>query len=270
MIPSALAKVNRGHVVTEPFPHIVIPDVLPEDFYNHLSQTFPEKVVQVPDSQNNTAWFALAEDAIDNEAMPIEWREFVRYHCSHDFFREILDLWGGCIKQSYPNLPSHFGKPIEEFSSGIRSKGRFDNPANQQQDIGMDCAIGVNSPVKKVSSVRGPHIDTNYKLFNSVLYFRHPEDKTTGGDLELYRYKKKRLSYPSDGIDRNVIDQMPFTTFHSVNLRHLVVDKTVSYAPNTLVMWLNTPYSLHGVTPRSVTPFVRRYVSFFGECFCGG
>lgn len=270
MVPSALAKVDRSHIVTEPFPHIVIPDALPEDFYSHLSQTFPEGVVDIPSLRNNKAGFALAKNIIDNEAMPSEWREFVRYHCSHDFFREILDLWGGYIKQSYPNIPEQFGKPIEEFSSGIRCEGRFKNPANQQQDIGMDCAIGVNSPVERVSSVRGPHVDTKYKLFNSVLYFRHPDDKTTGGDLAIYRYKNKRLSYSSDVIDRNVIDRMPFTTFQSIPARHVVVEKAVSYAPNTLVMWLNTPYSIHAVTPRSVTPNIRRYVNFFGECFRGG
>jgi len=36
-----------------------------------------------------------------------------------------------------------------------------------------------------------------------------------------------------------------------------------------LVFWINTPYSLHGVTPRGITDVPRRYVNFVGECFSG-
>ena len=43
--------------------------------------------------------------------------------------------------------------------------------------------------------------------------------------------------------------------------------KTVRYAPNTLVMWLNTPRALHGVTPRAVTEAPRRYVNFVADCY---
>ena len=32
-------------------------------------------------------------------------------------------------------------------------------------------------------------------------------------------------------------------------------------------MWLNTPRSLHGVSPRSVTEVPRRYVNFISECY---
>ena len=39
------------------------------------------------------------------------------------------------------------------------------------------------------------------------------------------------------------------------------------YAPNTLVMWLNTPDALHGVTPRAVTEAPRRYVNFVADCY---
>ena len=39
------------------------------------------------------------------------------------------------------------------------------------------------------------------------------------------------------------------------------------YAPNTLVMWLNTPKALHGVTPRAITETPRRYINFVADCY---
>ena len=43
--------------------------------------------------------------------------------------------------------------------------------------------------------------------------------------------------------------------------------RTVPYRANSFVMWLNTERSLHGVTPRAITPVHRRYVNFIGECY---
>jgi len=43
--------------------------------------------------------------------------------------------------------------------------------------------------------------------------------------------------------------------------------KQVPYSANTLIMWINVPHSLHGVTPRSVTDIPRRYVNFVSESY---
>jgi hypothetical protein len=37
---------------------------------------------------------------------------------------------------------------------------------------------------------------------------------------------------------------------------------SVPYEANTLVLFLNSPNSVHGVTPRPPTPHVRRYINF--------
>ena len=44
-----------------------------------------------------------------------------------------------------------------------------------------------NSPVRTPSTVRGPHLDSPFKLFAALLYFRAPEDDSSGGDLEFVR-----------------------------------------------------------------------------------
>lgn len=41
----------------------------------------------------------------------------------------------------------------------------------------------------------------------------------------------------------------------------------VPYRANTLVMWPNMPYSLHGVSPRPLTTVPRRYLKVSAECY---
>jgi hypothetical protein len=48
----------------------------------------------------------------------------------------------------------------------------------------MDCQVGMNSPVSRKSSVRGPHHDTPGEVYAGLLYFRDAKDKSTGGDLQ--------------------------------------------------------------------------------------
>ena len=116
----------------------------------------------------------------------------------------------------------------------------------------MDVQFGVNSPVTAPTTVRGPHVDNNHKLFTGLLYFRLPEDDAEGGDLRLYRFRSQRAHHDArmDYEERFV---EPF--------------RTIPYRPNSFIMWLNTGRSLHGVTPRPPTPMHRRYVNFIGEAY---
>ena len=123
---------------------------------------------------------------------------------------------------------------------------------NRRADVMLDCQFVINSPVVEATTVRGPHLDRPHTLFAALLYFRAPEDESTGGDLELYRMTRAghrfdaRYMIPSDAVT-------PF--------------RRIEYAPNTLVMWLNTCDALHGVTPRAVTEHPRRYINFVADCY---
>ena len=41
--------------------------------------------------------------------------------------------------------------------------------------------------------------------------------------------------------------------------------RTILYAANTLIAFVNTPYAVHGVSPRSAAPVTRRYINFIAE-----
>ena len=45
----------------------------------------------------------------------------------------------------------------------------------------------------------------------------------------------------------------------------IIENKEIEYKKNRLVMFLNSPYSLHGVTKRSKTTYYRKYINIIGE-----
>jgi len=100
--------------------------------------------------------------------------------------------------------------------------------------------------------VRGPHLDKPYKLFAAILYMRAPEDESAGGNLRLYRLKDRRARFDR----RQHIDERFVEPFDEI-----------PYQANAVVLWLNTPAALHGVTPRSPTAVPRRYINFVAECY---
>ena len=116
-------------------------------------------------------------------------------------------------------------------------------------DVLLDAQICANSAVvRQASSVRGAHLDTSDKLFVGLYYLRHPDDASTGGELQLYGPRARRLPWVGafDSKDR------------------FGLSETVPYEHNVLVLFLNSIHSVHLVTPRSPTPYPRLLVNLIG------
>lgn len=272
MVHSILHKARHEHLRLHPFPHLVLRDALPADYYERLARVYPptELIAGQDELKNNFLYLKSAFEVIEDSSVDPLWREFFSYHCSTDFYHEVLKLWGDIITQIYPDPEATFGKPFDAFTTGVRQPGASENQENRKEDIQLDCQFGVNSPVRAVTSVRGPHTDSKYKLFAALLYFRLPDDDSTGGDLELYRYRDHRAAFsPSERIVYDFVEHTGIRTLEEIDGRFVEKADAIPYTGNTLVMWLNTPYSLHGVSPRALTTHVRRYVNFLGETYTG-
>ena len=97
--------------------------------------------------------------------------------------------------------------------------------------------------------IRKPHVDQSKELFACLFYFKKPEDTGSDGGLNIYR----SIDSNQWGKGRNaVVDDIK------------VLDH-IPYARNTLVCFLNTINSLHGVTPRENPKTIRRYVNIDGH-----
>ena len=254
MTQSILARADRAAICLEPFPHLVVENALAPELYESLSLTYPnlDAIAGAGQLENNKLYLRSAADIIDDATIPKTWRDFFAFHCSQEFFLEVADFWEEQIYRLHPDLADHFGKQLRDFTIGLRGPGRHENEGNRAADIMLDCQFSMNSPVRTVSSVRGPHIDHPAKLFAGLLYFRHEDDDSEGGDLELYRMLRR---YPQ--------------TSQEIAPEYVERSKSIPYGRNTLVMWLNSASSIHGVSPRGLTDQPRRYVNFLGECYSG-
>lgn len=256
MTHSILQRASKALIASEPFPHLVIEDALPRDYYDELEACYPDldQVARDEDVGSNKHFFLSAGSVIGSPAFPEIWQDFFSFHCSRKFYDEVCDLWDDVVSDLHPGFERNFGRSLREMTVGLREPGRQDNPHNLSADVMLDCQFGMNSPVLTPSSVRGPHTDHRGKLYAGLLYFRSPNDDSQGGDLQLLRRRlhPRLMLKPTRPSSRQVECAV-----------------TVPYTPNTFVMWINAFSSLHAVTERSVTKWPRRYINFLGECYGG-
>ena len=255
---SILVRLSRERITFEPYPHAWTPEALEPAYYAELEASFPslERIAGPGPLANNRPFRLPACEVFEDPAIPEIWRRFFEYHCSGAFLREQLSLWRAAIEREYPDVEARFGKSLTEITGDVRLYREGSLPENLVEnlraDAMLDCQFVVNSPVTKPCSVRGSHVDRPYKLFVALLYFRHPEDRSSGGNLRI-----ERLRAPGRRFDRR----------QHVDERFVECCAEIPYAPNTLVAWLNTARSVHAVTPRLLAPLPRRYVNFLTECY---
>ncbi|MDE2474658.1 MAG: hypothetical protein KGO48_06400 [Alphaproteobacteria bacterium] len=252
--PSVLRNVSRAEIRTDPFPHIVIADCLPLDTYNELAATYPgdETILRLSGAaekyyiRQNHRYDLCAYRALANrQAVGQAWCDFVEYHVSEQFFREFVALFGQHLQETYPELEGRFGRKAIEWTTGVR----FD-PAAASAHVALDCQIGINTRAQRMSSTRSVHTDAPDELFAMLLYFRPPNDRVAGGNFEIYRWKP--------GVPRCFVGR-------EADPHDAELVGTIEYSANTLVGFINSGVSLHGVSPRAPSETSRRLVNIVGR-----
>jgi len=226
-VPSIL---DRATVVeTDPFPHVVVENALPEDFYKELTDAFPDWKKVVPeDADAGELHHLKAAKAIYDGGLEPVWRRFILKHVQPRFAADLLDLFGEHVRPMMEQLPSG------DLKIGVRGTGEF--------DLVLDCQIAFNAP-GGASHTRGPHLDSTDELIAGLLYMPVEGDEA-GGNLELYRWTGERK------IEGKA---------EAIGTEHV---KTIPYKANQLILFVNTWDALHGLTVREATDVPRRYVNF--------
>jgi hypothetical protein len=251
---SVLRNLTQADIRRDPYPLIVVENCLPPELYQALERSYPDddtilKLSGAKDKhviRQNHRFDLRARDVLRNPgAVSRVWEDFVAHHVSHDFFREFVALFGPDVRAIHPGLEARLGARLEELTTGVR----FDKEWDTGQ-VALDCQIGINTPVTRMSSSRSVHTDAPDELFAMLLYFPRPGDATRGGDLKICRW---RPGVPHLFVGR---DLDPGDTERVM---------TVPYRPNTLVAFVNSEAALHAVTPRAVSPLSRRLVNIVGR-----
>ncbi|MGH7961939.1 MAG: 2OG-Fe(II) oxygenase [Candidatus Binatia bacterium] len=243
-VPHLLSDVERGDIVKEPFAHIVRQNALPVAMYEELAGGFPSLEMILggrSDVGTNVAVRLSIPEVLNDCHIPRRWREFFAYHTSVEYWREVVRVFSGEFRHTFPDLEKRIGRAYEDWRVVRRG---FDGAA----EVRLDCQFVMNTPVVKPSSVKPPHVDLGDKIVSALLYFRDPTDTATGGDLDLYRWRRG-----------------PRFVKHRVLERDIERVETVPYAANTFLCFVNSEVAVHGVSPRSVTTVPRRYINFIAE-----
>lgn len=263
---SLLSKVSSSDIQLEPYPHIVIKNALPSDYYANLEQSFPgidqlksimqeasaaepnnksykrtlrhlgrrNKRVNIPSSLVvDSPSYSPSHD--HSHSLTNTWQRFIDYHSSDQFFKEMLQLFEAAIQQRFPELNTHDATAKRRNSV-------------QDGNFSVDAMVAINTPSWFRGKITGPHTDHPNKLFIGLFYMQHEEDMG-GGNLKIYQRKvpvnDKNLKWP------------PESTVEEIS--------TINYDKNTFVLLLNTPESVHGVTTRYRSKFPRRFVNIIAE-----
>jgi len=236
-IHSVLKNATKDSVRVDPFPHLIIENALDAELYSQLEKEYPFQTMIEGNSglAPNIRYQLSAVDGlkIDSRLSSL-WREFIEYHTSNDFFGEVYDLFSKSLYELYPHIS-------REESTGVLYRDK--------KKILLDCQPGVNTPTFKQTSVKIAHLDNPTQLFAGLLYFRDDYDNSLGGDLEIYKYKNNKYKFYGHRL---------------IKSKYIETVNSVPYKKNTLVLFINSINSLHGVTPRSATKFQRRLVNFIG------
>ncbi|HVM84123.1 MAG TPA: 2OG-Fe(II) oxygenase [Candidatus Binatia bacterium] len=243
-----LGSAGPDGVNAEPFAHLVHGPVLPAELYAELASAFPDQAMILGDrrgKENASARlpaFMVAED----RRIPQLWQEFFAFHTSAEFWREIVRVFGPALRRTFPGMEQQAGRPMEQWKAGARR----DRKEKDDLDLRLDCQFVINTPARQLTaSVKTQHVDKLTTILSMLYYFRDPEDRSEGGDLEMYSWKHTPRFLPHRMV-------LP---------RDLALTRVVRYAPNTLVAFVNSEQSVHGVSPRGASSLPRRYVNFIVE-----
>mmetsp|Transcript_36485 Transcript_36485/g.70006 ORF Transcript_36485/g.70006 Transcript_36485/m.70006 type:complete len:276 (+) Transcript_36485:1472-2299(+) len=185
------------------------------------------------------------------------WLRFIGYHTSAEFLHEVLWLFKERISRFRPDVALHLMQAGHNSSLATASHYKSDTT-----DFKTGLEMVINSPVtSKPSSVRGYHHDKLTELYAGLLYMRQPGDRTPGGHYKVMSCKGRCKQSPQNPIIKKWLGIFPHGRHEQDDPQTLSLEKECFYSKNTMVMFINSPLSVHAVSARPGTTFSRRYVN---------
>ena len=238
---SLLEKIKNVDIISDPFPHIIIKNPLNSSYYEQLDKEFPkiQLFLQNKEYYENHRYNIFNEDSKNVSDL---WGNFLNLHSSKSFGDNLITLFSDHLKNLYPKFLKDYNE--NKFIFGSSHKDFKSNKIS----LCMSADLAINTPLTKIiNTVRSPHLDNTKKIITGLFYMRDPNDNSTGGDLEIYKFKNNnKIKYFGNAIPKKYVD----------------VVSTVPYEDNIMISFINTPYSIHGVTDRSPSKYARRFSYF--------
>lgn len=227
---------NLKSVDSDPWPHIIIENALPQDIHDQLLSTLPNERLdrQEPrDHHGKLTWQAME---IIEEKQPISqiWSEFIEYHLSREFFDKVINAFEPWSKKM----------PIKK--ENIRLHDRYDSANNSGTNCYTDFSF-VKHPAQNNVSNRTPHTDNEKEIYAGLLYLKHAGDRSTGGDFCIHRPGNLKM------------------TKHRVYEQPGPIVKSCRYSSNNFVMFWNGVDTQHSVSARLDAEHPRWSINMIGR-----
>ncbi len=213
-------KVNSAEILTDPFPHLVINNILPEGLYEIASKYWPDydhfKGAGARKKIYTTSGCIEATNIIEEKK--IFWRTFGEVVVKH-YLKPLI------IKKFTPYIDWKFPSSSEEELLEIQEKLFF-------YSYRYDSLVTDNSRYQI-----HPHIDGIRTFIQAIIYFP-PDDLHQELGTVFYKgsaHKRPLCEHKGSAIMEHNGDLVPV--------------KQVDYLPNTLVAFLQSPVSWHGSNP---------------------
>lgn len=210
-----VARLGTARVVAEPFPHYYLDNVFPADYYRELLAHLPASGVY----QN---LFEVTDYKLD--------------HFRHRDQRDLKDGW----TQMLPAEIKSFWQDFDEWFRGpALAAAVLDTfAASLNERFGAKPSwpsVSVESQLirHRAGYFLGPHSDLYTKLVVLLIYLA-PDESASHLGTSLYRPKDSSFTCPKSL-------HHPFEDFERV--------ETAPYRPNSLLAFLRSDISFHGVEP---------------------
>ena len=214
-----IAKIAAAPIVTEPFPHMVIDEIFPSEFYAEMTsrRLSDDEYIRLVDTGRVSAAYSphrLCFMRDGQRKSPDDsdvkfWESFLAMFDNQEF----LDNW---LKRFAPAVDRRLSTDLHEFLSpeGIH--------------VSAECFLMRDRDGYMLS----PHIDAQHKAMTALFYLPRADTNATIGTA-LYRCRKPAPSGWGVQCERDDFEHV----------------ETVSYLPNRMIAFPNLPDSFHGGEP---------------------
>ena len=222
----------------DPFPHIVVDDALDHRLFRELIACRPATPFANDRAPNRRAPISARMIRLLDH-YPEPWKRFVTRHVQPDVARRVFELFRDVWPSHLPALDD----PGLRF--GVREE-----ESHADCDILCDARLEIVTPAWRPGTHRRGHLDMPNRLFSALWYLRPPEDDSTGGGLEIFRWRGERAASLA-------ANELPAEMLELV--------ETIPYRGNRLVVFPNSPDALHGSEMRGATRHDRAFAFITAE-----
>jgi hypothetical protein len=223
------SRLEATRVELDPFPHLVVTNMLPDDTYDEILRNWPPQEIGKSSNWASRKEIHVAQ-ALESfpEAIRPVWREVVEWS---QVARDLV------YDKFRPYLATKF-VPLMGRSRAAEMK--------LQRHRGPAAFIATYTGALSLFA----HVDHPYIAVNGFLYVS--ERDVDEPDLGTILYQSYGLALPSNEL------KLP----EQILNRYLRSVKTVAYRRNVYLGYINTPSAFHGVDPVDIGDRVRRLLMF--------